>query len=579
MLNLKGFAQEQQPTPAAPQPGPVSFTWGVKIPMRDGVSLNATLFRPKDSQPTPAIFTLTPYIGDSYHARATHFAQHGYAFLLVDCRGRGNSQGEFEPFVSEGRDGHDLTAWIASQPWCDGQVTMWGGSYAGFNQWMTLKENPAQLKTIVPAAAAHAGVDFPFFANIFSTYEIQWQTLTSGVTGNQNLFEDRAFWTSVFQEWYRSQRPFAELDQVTGNLSTVFQKWITHPTPDAYWQQMWLTPAEYQRIEMPILTITGHYDGDQTGAMHYYRQHMLHGSESGKAKHFLVMGPWDHAGTRTPNAEFGGLKFGSASLVDLNKLHREWYAWTMQAGPQPEFLKERVAYYVMGADVWKYAPSLEAIPTQPKPFYLSAPNGQANDVFQAGRLSPEPPQSASKAGYVYDPLDLRIADLEKNPIDAYLTDQRFALNLFGAGLVFHSAPFEQPTEITGWVKLTAWIEMDTPDTDFEVSLGEVLEDGSFILLTGDLLRARYRQSLLEEHLVPAGEILPYTFDKFTFFSRQIAKNSRLRLVLRALNTISYEKNYNSGGQVAFEGPAQARTAHVWLHCGPGHASVLEVPVC
>jgi len=57
----------------------------------------------------------------------------------------------------------------------------------------------------------------------------------------------------------------------------------------------------------------------------------------------------------------GGLKFAEVSLLDLNKLHSEWYGWTMKGSPKPEFLKKRVAYYVMGADEWKYADSLEVI--------------------------------------------------------------------------------------------------------------------------------------------------------------------------------------------------------------------------
>jgi uncharacterized protein len=171
----------------------VDFRWGIRIPMRDGVELNATVYRPKGGEAAPAIFTLTPYIADSYHERAYYFAQRGYAFLLVDCRGRGNSGGTFEPFVNEGRDGHDVVVWLAGQPWCSGAVTMWGGSYAGFNQWMTLKEFPPQLRTIVPAASAHAAVDFPFFKNIFYPYEMQWLTFTSGVTGNANLFAEQSF--------------------------------------------------------------------------------------------------------------------------------------------------------------------------------------------------------------------------------------------------------------------------------------------------------------------------------------------------------------------------------------------------
>ncbi len=153
------------------------------------------------------IFTLTPYIADSYLERATYFAKNGYVFALVDVRGRGNSEGPFEPFANEGRDGHDVVEWLAKQPWCDGQVTMWGGSYAGFDQWSALKEFPPHLKTIVPAAAAHAAVDFPFFKNVFGPYDVQWLTFTSGVTGNANLFGNSSFWTSKFTELYMKHCP------------------------------------------------------------------------------------------------------------------------------------------------------------------------------------------------------------------------------------------------------------------------------------------------------------------------------------------------------------------------------------
>src|ERR1051326_2703229 len=107
---------------ASPTPAPATdydFRWGVKIPMRDRVELNATVYLPKSPTGTPAhtpvIFTLTPYISDNYHARAAYFASHGYAFALVDGRGRGNSGGEFEPFANEARDGYDLVEWFAKQ--------------------------------------------------------------------------------------------------------------------------------------------------------------------------------------------------------------------------------------------------------------------------------------------------------------------------------------------------------------------------------------------------------------------------------------------------------------------------------
>jgi predicted acyl esterase len=71
----------------------VELEWGVKIPMRDGVRLNATVYRPAGADPLPVIFTLTPYIADSYHDRAWYFSRRGFVFVLVDARGRGSSEG------------------------------------------------------------------------------------------------------------------------------------------------------------------------------------------------------------------------------------------------------------------------------------------------------------------------------------------------------------------------------------------------------------------------------------------------------------------------------------------------------
>src|SRR5262249_52730412 len=393
------FAQEKQ----APT---VDLIWAVKIPMRDGVLLNATVFQPHAQKDAlPVIFTFTPYIGDSYTDRAVYFAQHGYVYALVDVRGRGNSGGDFEPFVNEGRDGYDVVEWFAKQPYCNGKVTMWGGSYAGFDQWTVLKEFPPHLTTIVPAAAAHPGVDFPFQYNIFGPYDLQWLTFTSGATSNGSLFGNGGFWSAKSREMYVSHTAFQEFDKLVGNTSTVFQKWMKHPTADGYYDAMVPTPEQYRRMSTPILTITGHYDGDQPGAFTYYKRHMKYGTAAAKENHFLIIGPWDHAGTRTPKADVAGLHFGSASLLDLNSLHREWYDWTMKAGAKPAFLKKRVAYYVVGpgAEEWKYADTLEAIANKSRVLYLSSA-GAAGDLFHSGSLADKSGGGANADRWTYDPM-------------------------------------------------------------------------------------------------------------------------------------------------------------------------------
>jgi hypothetical protein len=548
--------------------------------MRDGIHLNATVFKPKAMPaPLPVVFTLTPYIADSYEDRASYFARHGYVFALVDVRGRGNSEGTFEPFANEARDGYDIVEWLARQPWSNGKVAMWGGSYAGFDQWATLKEHPPHLATIVPAAAAAAAVDFPFYNGMFTSYIIQWLTFTSGKTGNPKQFGDSTFWTEKFRERYARNLPFRELDQIVGNTSTVFQKWMDHPQPDEYWDAMYPTPEQFAQIDIPILTITGHYDGDQIGAMRYYRDHMRYGSPAARDRHYLIVGPWNHAGTRTPNREVGGLKFGEASMLDLNNLHREWYDWTMKSGPKPAFLKQRVAYYIAGREKWKYAASLEAIAGATRTLFLNSTDSGASDAMHSGTLDPEKPTAQlAYDRYVYDPLDLRPGALETADNPNSLTVETEPLHLFGDGLIYHSAPFEEDTEISGNVRLVASIAMDVPDTDFEVNLYEILPNGGSVLLTGDSLRARYRESTRKPTAVDPGQIVKYDFRGFTFFSRRIAKGSRLRLMLRSPNSIQVEKNYNSGGVVASESGKDARTAHISLYHDAEHASYLGLPI-
>jgi putative CocE/NonD family hydrolase len=532
------------------------------------------------------IVTLTPYIADSYHERAIYFAARGYAFALVDVRGRGNSGGEFEPNANEARDGHDVIEWLAQQPFCDGKVTMWGGSYAGFNQWAAAKEFPPHLATIVPVASAHLGTDFPFPNNVGQSYDIQWLTFTSGRTVQGALFGDSDFWRAKFLEAYKKHLPFKDLDTFIGNPSPSFQRWIAHPTYDSYWQAMAPTREQYQKLSLPILSITGQYDGDQLGALTYYRDHFANASPEARAKHFLIVGPWDHAGTRTPTDDVGGVKVGPGALLDLNDLHRQWYDWTIKGKAKPEFLKDQVAYYLIaagnsGADgEWKYAPSLEALTKNPRTFFLDSENGDANGVSRSGSLTENKPNGGADT-YTYDPLDTsrgeKIESFEPDPKRASL-DQRYALSIGQDGLVYHTAEMPNETPLVGSIKLSLWVSIDTPDTDLSADLYEIQPDGTSIPLWSEIRRLRYRESVREEKLVKPGEIVRCDFASGLFVARKLAKGSRLRLVVSSPNSIYVQKNYNSGGVVSEETAKDARTVHVKVHHDEKHASAIELPL-
>ena len=551
--------------------------WGIKIPLHDGIRLSSILYMPRNRPSSlPAIFTMSPYVAQSHHAAGMYFAAHGYAFLAVDVRGRGDSEGEFHP-LTDASDGEDVIKWLAQQAFCSGQIAMWGGSYLGRCQWMTAAKRPSDLATIVPVAAPFYGVDVPLRNNVFELYTVRWLMLLAGRTLQDKLFGDREYWATRFREWFKSGLPFKNLDSFVGNYSPLFQEWIAHPELGTYWDKYNPTPEQYSELSIPILTITGAYDGDQLGALEHYRRHTTNAKAAGRARHFLIIGPWDHHGTSAPQAEFCGLKVGPKSLLDLRKLHLDWYAWTMRGGPKPEFLRKNVAYYVTGSETWRYAETLEEITAHSVPLYLQSSNNPT-EVFASGHLVAEFPTATGRpAEYVHDPRESSHGDIEVNFDVESLVDQEMVHSRIGKQLIYHSDPFTEDRQVSGFFKLLAWIFIDQLDTDFIVSVHDVSTDGTSVLLSTDWVRARYRVDRRRATLVDTKTPLLYTFEHFMFVARVVRRGHRLRLVVGPSDWVEHQRNYNGGGVVSDESIGDARSVNVRLFQDAAHPSALHVP--
>lgn len=549
----------------------------VMIPVEEGVRLHGRLWRPRPrSRDRPTILSVTPYTSDDAHEYGTYFARHGYAYLNVDVRGRGASEGEFWPLVQDGPDAAAVVRWIAEQPWSDGRVATRGGSYRGMVQWQMMAEGAVEpLVTAVPTASVYPGWDFPNSNGIFTAYAARWLAFVQGRASQGSLFGDSDYWESRYMEMHRSGRAFEDLDEITGVASRVFDRWIQHPHMDEYWREPSPDPADYARIERPILTVTGHFDGDQPGALRYYRKHMQHGSTAGKRQHYLLIGPWSHGGTRDPESELGGLTFADTAALDMDALHRQWFDWALRDGEKPAVLEDRVVYYVMGDDRWRSAPSLEAVADTSRTLFLSSPSGNPAGPFEPGRLSRDPPDEADVDRYVYDPRDTAdVATLEsmEEPTAAG------AAFLDGPKLVYQSEPLEESVEVSGQMRLDAWIELDVPDTDIGAWVYEIRPTGRTILLGETELRARHRLGVDTTALLEPGQVERYRFDRFFWFSRRLQEGSRIRLVVAPLNTPGVQKNYNSGGDPVQETVEDARTATVRLHLSEDRPSALVLPV-
>lgn len=554
----------------------------VMIPVSDTVELHGRLYKPDSIEDKlPTIFAMTPYTLSEFdaHAYGRYFASRGYVYLNVDVRGRGASDGIFRPLTQDGPDGAAVARWIASQPWSDGQVAMRGGSYHGMVQWQILAEETGSIRTIVPTASVYPGWDFPNSSGILETYAAQWLSAVSGRAIHLSLGFDNKYWDGKDQKLHQKGEAFEEYDDIADlSLRTdkIFNRWIKHPHFDNYWRAANPDPADYQRLDLPILTITGHFDADQPGALRYYRQHMEHGSKEGTKRHYLVIGPWDHMGTRHPEKKMDGLTFSENAVIDMNGLHREWFDWIMKDGSKPSMLDDLVVYYVMESDQWRSAPSLREVADTNRTFYLQSPGKNPDDPFDAGEMSSKPPSEKEVDQYVYDPREK--ADIAR--LDAITKSKTSpgAAYLEGPKLIYHSPPVQERFELTGQMQFDAWIELGVPDTDIAVWVYEIRQTGKTIYLGQTERRARHRMGVDTSKLVEPGTVQKYQFDRFDWTARQIQKGSRIRLVIAPYNVPGIQKNYNSGGPPMKESVEDARTATVKLHIGPAHPSKLILPV-
>lgn len=558
---------------------PVSVDLHRMIPVSDDVSLAATIWKPAEAEgPLPTVLVLTPYVSDEAHQRALKFARAGYAYVSVDVRGRGSSQGDYRPMRGHGPDGAAMAEWLTRQPWSDGRVAMRGGSYRGMTQWQVMSADPGALASAVPTASAYPGHDFPNPGGVLLSYAARWLAFTSGHTRNGNLFGNSDHWTQIFVDYYREQAPFAELAPLAGTNREVFLEWLDHPAYDDYWRAYNPTPEQYAALDLPILTVTGYFDGDQPGAMRYYREHMAHGDPGAVDDHFLLLGPWDHPGTRQPRSEVGGLTFPDNAAVDMDQIQIDWLDWMLNDADRPGLLRDRVTYYVMGegANEWRAAPSLDAMADGTLRLYLSSPGHNPDSVVDSGSLVADRPDSEADDHYVYDPRELKDRGLlMEDRSDRYLTDP---LDAFWEDvLVYHGEPLEEPVTIAGVMKFLGHIELDAPDTDIAAQVQAVLPGGKTLVLGTDAVRARFRNGP-EPELVEPGTVNSFLFDGFYLTARRLPAGSRLRLVLFPLDSHQYLRNYNTGGELGRERIEDARPATVQVRVGGDEASYLELPV-
>jgi hypothetical protein len=562
------------------------------IPMRDGVQLEAWIFKPEHlDRKAPTVLELTQYdIDGGSDQDFKEFVQRGYVFVQVEVRGRGRSGGEKSDNigVQVGRDGHDAVEWIASQVWSDGHVFMYGGSFVGMTQWHTASQLPPHLTGIAPYVPIYPGWDVPNSNGIPQA----WSAVILGYVAGRTLNDDYIrsdYWQKKMLQHYAQQLPFSTLDEdigiaqddwwmedSRGKRLSFMKMWLDHVGDEAFNLAAEPKPAEFARMNFPVLTATGFFDDDQPGALHYYRRFLRYASPQEAGHILLVIGPWDHLGTQHPRQTIEGLSIPDGAVLDMNKLHADWYDWVLGRGPRPALLRDNVTYYMMGANEWRYAHSLAAASSgRNLTLYLEDPAGTPGDLFHSGSLLQSRPGKEPPARIVDDPRTL-----PELAVAQYAADEDL-LSRFRAyekdALVFHSAPLPQSTEVAGQMRLNLLVQSDAPDFDLWAQVQMVAPDGSTVTLGQDVRRARFRDGFFKQELLRPQQLvtIPFTFN---WMAWRIPAGARIRLVVMPLNSPDYQKNYNTGGRIGFEDPKSARVAHITLFHGGSRASALLLPL-
>lgn len=229
------------------------------VKIRDGVRLSTHVRLPKDSGPWPVIFSRSPYPGllPVWLQRAAYWSGQEYAFVYQECRGTGQSEGDWAPFVHEMQDGIDSLDWIINQEWSNGNIGTYGASYSGTLQWCMAEQLPPEVKTMFISVAGIERYKQNYMNGMFrhDIYTV-WALGNSGlnpIRSNEGLYQEAL-----------SVRPHIEMDQrLFGQILPWYRDWISQVDEgSAYWNSgLWAELKEIPRkLKVQVMMVAGLFE-------------------------------------------------------------------------------------------------------------------------------------------------------------------------------------------------------------------------------------------------------------------------------------------------------------------------------
>ena len=565
---VAGYDTSQQAV-AKPSTYEVEFRENVMVAMRDGVQLATHVWLPKAQGSFPVLLMRTPYGKGDADGRGAELAAQGYVCVTQDCRGRGDSGGEWKPLLNEGADGRDMHQWILERPWCNGSIGTFGGSYVGFTQWISAPGAGRYLKAMLPTVAlGDAYHDVNYAGAITLSLTARW-CLEMALLPD----EEPGFYEWEEEQWSEtlSTLPLTDIDQATlGRDVDYLDEWLAHANlpDDPYWEPGLLLD-DLKKVKAPTLGVGGWYDIFSHHVLERFE--VLRNAQPRKG-HRALMGPWGHG----INAVVGELEFGEdAENIDGEKMMMQWFDHWMKGARRNGVKKwAPLRIFVMGRNEWRDEEEWPLARTEYTRYYFHS-DGGANTLSGDGTLSPASPGSEPADRYDYDPADPVpthggcLLDAPGGPLNQTGIEQR------GDVLVYTTAPLTEEVEVTGPVKVVLYASSSALDTDWTAKLVDVHPDGRAFNLCDGIVRARYRESATKAAFLVPGDVYQYEIS-VSATSNVFLPGHRIRIEISSSNFPRFDRNLNTGGDIVRG--TDMEVAHQTIYHDADHASHIVLPI-
>ena len=540
--NGAAFAQES--TASASQEQPVATNRAqpreFMLAMRDEVELAADVYLPEGDGPFPTVLIRTPYGKQNLFASSGGQAlvDNGYAVVVQDVRGKGNSKGYYAAFVNDIEDGYDTVEGVAAMPWSNGRIGMTGASAMGITTTLAAIGRPPHLEAGFVIVAPNESFRTSFIGGVPKDRDtIGWLT-RQGVSPE---VVDRA---------------------IQANVRSVFTE-RAGPGP-------LITYAD-----IPIWHVGGWYDIFNTGTVENFVRLQHEGTGEARGNQRLTMGPFGH-GELSGDLAYPGADDLRATMTGEGGDLMRWFDHWLKDIDNGVTDEAPVEVYMMGA-ARKGALSdrnrwIEAgdwpLAYRSVRYYLGKDRTLSRD---------RPADRNAAITYRFDP---------ENPVQTYgganLVFERGPQDQRQVGerqdyLRFQTAPLEEDVAIAGPVTAELWVSTDGPDTDFEAKLIDVYPDGYEALLLDAPIRTRFRNGFMPDEvaMMEPGAPVKVTIDMWPI-AQTFEKGHRIALHVTSSNSPRFTVNNNNGATPASSG--EPRVARNTIHLDEGHPSALVLPV-